>query len=137
MAYTLHKSERLHKRSLIEKMFTGGSRSFSLFPLRVVYYPCDAPGGNVAILVSVSKRRFKHAVDRNLLKRRIREAYRLQKQPLLDALACKQCSMAIAFIYLSPKLEPYRLIQTRMKTALARIAEKAAEKPRPATTTEA
>lgn len=126
MPNTLHKSERLDKKKVIEKMFAGGSRSFSVFPLRVVYLPVEEPGAPASILVSVSKRRFKRAVKRNRVKRQIREAYRLNKHGLLDVLTTKQCRLAIAFIYLSDQLVESSLIEERMKTALARITEKMA-----------
>ncbi|MDO4163362.1 MAG: ribonuclease P protein component [Bacteroides sp.] len=124
MPHTLHKSERLDKKKVIEKMFAGGSRSFSIFPLRVVYLPVEELESQAAILISVSKRRFKRAVKRNRVKRQIREAYRTNKDSLLEALAEKQCRMAIAFIYLSDELVPSTLIEERMKIALARIREK-------------
>ena len=76
MLNTLHKSERLDKKKVIDKMFSGGARSFSVFPLRVVYLPVEELEAPVSILVSVSKRRFKRAVKRNRVKRQIREAYR-------------------------------------------------------------
>ena len=75
MINTLHKAERLNRKKVIEKMFAGGSRSFSLFPLRVVWLPVEELAAPVSILVSVSKRRFKRAVKRNRVKRRVREAY--------------------------------------------------------------
>ncbi len=77
-----------------------------------------------SILVSVSKRRFKRAVKRNRVKRQIREAYRLNKQPLLDSLSAAQCRVAIAFIYLADELVDTSVIESKMKIALARIAEK-------------
>lgn len=126
MPNTLHKSERLDKKKVIEKLFAGGSRSFSVFPLRVVYLPVEELEAPASILVSVSKRRFKRAVKRNRVKRQIREAYRLNKHGLLDVLADKQCRLAIAFIYLSDQLVESSLIAERMKTALARITEKVA-----------
>ena len=76
MPNTLRKSERLDKKKVIEKMFAGGSRSFSVFPLRVVYLPVEELEVSASILISVSKRRFKRAVKRNRVKRQIREAYR-------------------------------------------------------------
>ena len=123
MTHTLHKAERLNRKKVIEKMFAGGSRSFSLFPLRVVCLPVAELDAPVSILVSVSKRRFKRAVARNRVKRRIREAYRLNKHLLLEPLAQGNCRLAVAFIYVSDRLEPSSLIAERMRTALHRLAE--------------
>ena len=116
MPNTLRKSERLDKKKVIEKMFAGGSRSFSVFPLRVVYLPVEELEAPVSILVSVSKRRFKRAVKRN----------RVNKHGLLAVLTEKKCRLAVAFIYLSDQLVDSSVIEDRMKTALARIAEKVA-----------
>ena len=124
MANTLRKPERLNRKKVIEKMFAGGSRSFSVFPLRVVYLPVGELDAPVSILVSVSKRHFKRAVKRNRMKRRIREAYRVNKQELLNVLAQKHIRLAVAFFYLSDDLVAFSVIEEGMKTALARIAEK-------------
>ena len=105
-------------------MFAGGSRSFSVFPLRVVYLPVEELEADASILISVSKRRFKRAVKRNRVKRQIREVYRVNKHELLNALAEKKCRLAIAFIYLSDQLTESSVIEERVKTALARIVEK-------------
>lgn len=123
MPNTLCKSERLDKKKVIEKMFAGGARSFSVFPLRVVYLPVEELEAPVSILVSVSKRRFKRAVKRNRVKRQIREAYRTNKHDLLAVAGEKKCRLAVAFIYLSDRLVDSSLIEERMKTALARITE--------------
>lgn len=122
---TLSKSERLNKKKIIDKMFSGGARSFSVFPLRVVYLPEEELEESVAILVSVSKRRFKRAVKRNRVKRQIREAYRKNKYTLLKVLQEKEKKLAVAFIYLSDRLTDSAQIEERMKIALARIAENA------------
>lgn len=123
MPNTLRKPERLNRKKVIEKIFAGGSRSFSVFPLRVVYLSVEELEAPASILVSVSKRRFKRAVKRNRVKRQIREAYRMNKHELLRVLEEKQCRLAIAFIYLSDQLVESSIIENRMKTALARIAE--------------
>ena len=128
MENTLCKAERLDKKKVIDKMFAGGARSFSVFPLRVVYLPAEELEADASILVSVSKRRFKRAVKRNRVKRQIREAYRMNKHELLNVLAEKQCRLAIAFIYLSDQLVESSIIEERMKTALARVAEKVVPK---------
>lgn len=121
-APTLKKSERLHRKKQIEQLFAGGARSFSLFPLRVVYMLNDDLDADAAILVSVSKRHFKRAVKRNRIKRLIREAYRKNKQLLLDNLCGGECKLALAFIYLSNELPEADVIDARMQVALQRIA---------------
>ena len=76
------KSERLCSRKAIEALFAGGNRAFSAFPLRVVYRvipQVPSPSLSPQVLISVSKRHFKHAVDRNRAKRQIREAWRLNR----------------------------------------------------------
>ena len=120
----LRKPERLSRKKIIEKMFAGGSRSFSIFPLRVVWLPVEELDVPASLLVSVSKRRFKRAVKRNRVKRQIREAYRLNKQPLLETLVANNLHLALAFIYLSDELVDSALIAEKVKIALTRIAEK-------------
>lgn len=120
----MRKPERLNKKKIIEKMFAGGSRSFSIFPLRVVWLPVEELDVQASILISVSKRRFKRAVKRNRIKRQIREAYRLNKQILLAPLTEKNSRLAIAFIYLADELMNSALVEEKIKTALTRIVEK-------------
>ena len=107
-------------------MFEGGvSKSFSIFPIRVVYMPVEQGEAPASILISVSKRRFKRAVKRNRVKRQIREAYRMNKHGLLvDELQCREQRLAIAFIYLSDELVATAELEEKMKIALARISEK-------------
>lgn len=120
----MRKPERLNKKKIIEKMFAGGSHSFSIFPLRVVWLPAEELDVQASILISVSKRRFKRAVKRNRIKRQIREAYRLNKQILLAPLTEKNSRLAIAFIYLADELMNSALVEEKIKTALTRIVEK-------------
>lgn len=124
MSFSLHKAERLNKKKVIGKMFKGGSRSFSIFPLRVVYLPVEELEAPVSIMVSVSKRHFKQAVKRNRVKRQIREAYRIQKHLLLDTLAGGSHHLAVVFIYISDQLTESSLLAERMRSALSRIAER-------------
>ena len=105
-------------------MFAGGSRSFSIFPLRVVWLPVEELDVQASILISVSKRRFKRAVKRNRIKRQIREAYRLNKQILLAPLTENNSRWAIAFIYLADELMNSALVEEKIKAALTRIVEK-------------
>lgn len=77
---TFTKEERLCSKKLIDLLFKNGS-SFLLYPFRVSFLPVAAENQYpVQVVINVSKKRYKRAVDRNLIKRRTREAYRLQKE---------------------------------------------------------
>lgn len=96
--YTLPKLERLNSRILIEKLFTGGSKSLPAFPLRIVYMPVEGEHlPAVSLLISVPKKRFKRAVKRNRVKRQIREAYRKHKDCLHESLEASGKKVVIAF----------------------------------------
>ncbi len=115
-------------------MFAGGAHSFSIFPLRVVYLPVEELDAPVAILISVSKRRFKRAVKRNRVKRQIREAFRTNKHQLISFLENQNIRLAVGFIYLSGSLPNSPEIEEKMKIALMRIEEKLlSEKAQPTT----
>ena len=82
MRFTYSKDEKLKKRKLIKELFDNG-KAATVFPLRVIYLKKDHNGNfPVQTGVSVSKRNFKRAVDRNRIKRLMREAYRLNKHIL-------------------------------------------------------
>ena len=124
--YTLPKGERLTGMKGIEALFhEGNSRSAAAFPLRVVYMLTDAQPADVPvrILISVPKKRFKHAVDRNRVKRQVREAYRRHKLLLLaNVPAGKQLLMA--FIWLSDSHFHTPDVEQRVVNLLRRVAEK-------------
>lgn len=86
--YTYPKEEKLKSRTTIDLMFTGG-KSVSKYPLRLVYVPLDdinAEGAPLKMGVSVSKKHFKRAHDRNYFKRLLRETYRHHKHIIIDRL---------------------------------------------------
>ena len=118
MAPTFRKKERIVSNLLIETLFEkGNSQSLAAYPLRAVFLKKERQQGHapVQILISVPKKRFKHAVDRNRVKRQIRESYRLQKE-LLPA------GMDIAFIYVSREVLPFEEIYSSMTAALTAVA---------------
>ena len=125
-AYTLGKKERLNSKTLIERLFSGGSKSFPAFPLRVVYMPVEPSEQDAAasILISVPKKRFKRAVKRNLVKRQVREAYRKNKHLLLDALASRDKKLVIAFIWLDNNIHSSAEVEEKVKKLLYHIAER-------------
>jgi len=124
---TLCKAERINSKIKIDRLFSGGSKSLLAFPIRAVYTTNDKTSETtppVSILVSVSKRHFKHAVKRNRTKRQIREAYRRNKHILWQSLEGTGKSIDVAFIWLSNNLEPSEFVEKKMVNLLQRIAEK-------------
>ena len=119
------KSERLSRKSVVERLYAEG-RSVAAFPLRAVYLPLEPEEGepSASVLVSVSKKRFRHAVDRNLVKRRLREAYRLNKHPFVEALQQKECRMAVAILYLDKQHHSFSHLQARLKKLLQSVITK-------------
>ena len=123
--FSLTKAERLCSKAAIERLFSHGNASMAFFPLRAVYRKAEREEGPaVQVLFSVSKRRFKHAVDRNRAKRQMREAYRKAKHSLLGALPEGEC-LDLAFLWLSDKPVDSSKVEQKLRTALERIAEKA------------
>lgn len=121
---TLCKAERLNSKAIIDKLFSGASRSFAIFPLRVVFMTLEKGDADASILISVPKKRFKRAVKRNRVKRLVREAYRKNKHELLSALAGKDYGLAVSFIYLDSTLPESVDIELKVKRLLDRIIEK-------------
>lgn len=93
MDFTYPKAEKLKSKKIIDLLFSKG-KSVGKYPLRLVYVQHDFEE-NVSLKmgVSVSKKYFKKAVDRNLYKRLLRECYRLNKHLLIDNLDAKYCCM--------------------------------------------
>lgn len=119
------KREHLKSKSAIENLYANGS-SVTAFPFRAVFLSSKAEPGapTAAILISVAKRRFRHAVDRNLMKRRIREAYRLNKQPFIDELQKSDKQMAVAILYIDNRHSSTQFLHRKMQKLLSSIIEK-------------
>uniref|UniRef100_F4C357 Ribonuclease P protein component n=1 Tax=Sphingobacterium sp. (strain 21) TaxID=743722 RepID=F4C357_SPHS2 len=118
--YTFKKEERLCNKKLLTKLFQSGS-SFILYPYRISFLPSQHLPYPIQIVVSVPKRRFKRAVDRNLLKRRTKEAYRLQKHILHTFITHHEEELLLAFQYIGKEILDYQTIHKRMGIALAKI----------------
>ena len=120
--FGLKKTERLCSKKAIDALFSGtDSKSLSAFPIRVVYRHTEEAG--FRILVSVSKKRFRHAVDRNRVKRQLREAYRLNKHLLSPQEGTASSGMDIAFIWLTDQHKPSQLITAKMISLLDKMAQ--------------
>lgn len=123
--FTLSKEERICSKKLINELFTGNGRSMTAFPLRVVFMKRtivdDQP--RAAMLVSVPKRYFKHAVDRNRVKRQVREAFRRNKSIITQNLTDDHKAVAMAFVWLTDEKFPSSEVENRMVRLLTRISE--------------
>lgn len=115
LRFTFPKSERLHSKKLIEELFNKGSY-FYLYPFRVAYLPIDSEA-TTQVLFSVSKKKFKSAVTRNKIKRKLKESYRLNKA-IIDG-----CAYHIGFIYTSDELPDFSFAEKRVKKALNKLKE--------------
>ncbi|WP_207436285.1 ribonuclease P protein component [Sabulibacter ruber] len=123
LSHRFPKEERLRSKKLIDQLFREGS-SFNLYPLRFVALhvpePSDVP---VQVLVSVSKRNFKKAVDRNRIKRQMREAYRLHKHviPQQNTLGG---TWYIGVLYIGKEKNPFKIICKKLNSGLERLVSK-------------
>ena len=116
--YTYGKEEKLKRRKLIDEIFTTGD-TFSSYPFRVFYKKMEFDADVKAqVGVSVSKRNFKHAVDRNRIKRLMRESYRLNKYTLTDNI---DNQVVVMIIYTQRKELPFDLIKTKMDLTLKKL----------------
>jgi ribonuclease P protein component len=124
---TLSKDERLHKQTLIDDLFGTKSRqSFVAYPLRLVYLYTDGfDGAQAQMLISVSKKHFKRAVKRNRIKRQVREAYRKNKDVILDVLANHQNQgLAMGFLWLSDNLYTSKEVEKKVVSLLHKVKTK-------------
>jgi ribonuclease P protein component len=118
--YTFKKEEKLKSRKSIEQLFKEG-RSFSNFPFRVLWNFSEAPVEVLQTGFAVSSKHFKKAVDRNRIKRLLREAYRLQKNELQLQLNLQQKKLAVFIIYIGNELPKYDFIFDKTGSVLNRL----------------
>ena len=124
---TLNKSERLNSQREIERLFREG-RGFVCFPYSVKWVVAaprnekSTPLPPVQVLISVSKRRFKHAVDRNRVKRLTRECYRLNKQHLYDRLlAIDAPPLLLLLSYVDSELPEFHPLMDKVGKLVERL----------------
>ncbi|MBD5251502.1 MAG: ribonuclease P protein component [Bacteroides sp.] len=132
----LYKIEKLCSETAISRLFSRGSREVStslVYPLRLAWRvdrerSVECP----RFLVSIPKKRLRHAVDRVKMRRRVREAYRLSRH-LLD----RELPVDLAFIYVADEILPYDRVLSSVRRLLTRVADAAADDNSPATDAEA
>lgn len=125
LRFTFSKEERLCSKKVFDKLFSEGN-SFFIYPVKIVYTEIDFEGEYPAkAAFAVSKKLFKRAVKRNLLKRRMREAYRCNKYRLFEQKGNKK--VALVFIYAGKQVIEYHPIEKAIKRAIDRIASAISE----------
>lgn len=124
-AFTLSSKEKLKSRKSIDRLFKEG-KQLSLFPVKQVYIIHELPQGQRSSLFSVSvpKRNFKKAVDRNKIKRLFREAYRLNCLQLKEELAKQQKQIMIMYIYVGREIPDYHELEQKIITLIERTIKR-------------
>ena len=133
--YTFHKSERLRHHSLVEDLYRSGKTIYE-FPFRLTWKSLNCASlekqfrngvpegiGKLQMMVTVPKKKRKRAVDRVLLRRRIRAAYRLNRLQLRDTVNNRPeiRSLQLSFVYIYDKNLPYAMIEEKIKVLLNKI----------------
>ena len=117
---SFHKGERLKSRKSIEKLFREGA-VHKCFPFVLLYREAENQAYPALMTVAVPKKLIRKAADRNLLKRRTREAYRLMKQELYNSLGSQGKQVELLFLYKSEKPESHNNIAAAVKTLLGKL----------------
>jgi len=139
LSFSFHKKERLCGEIRINELF-GKGKAFTVFPFRVVFCKKEKEASTVRlcsltaslsdrktpakILISVPKKRIKRANVRNLVKRRIRESYRLHKHSLYSALETKDFSLDFALLYLAGEPLDFSQMEAKMIEVIETLTRK-------------
>lgn len=125
VSFRFRKEERLKSKKIIDKLFADGQSALA-YPLKIVFLSTPLPAGYpVQAGFTVSKKNFKRAVQRNRIKRLMREAYRLNKHELYKQLPEQQ--LAVFFIFIGKELPEYPAIEKGIKKAFRLIVANTTE----------
>ena len=111
--FSFPKKEKLKSKKRIEQIFSEGKEQFK-FPFKLVYIiePCSGEeDSNWSFGISIPKKKIRSAVKRNLLKRRAKEAFRLNRNPLSELLVIKNLKLSLMFIYIADDVKKYAVIE--------------------------
>lgn len=124
---TFTKDERLCNKIEIESLFKTGNSLF-VFPFKILYKEAQSTQKHpVKVLFSVPKRNFKRAVHRNLIRRRIKESYRLNKNSFYENLNNTETQISLMIIYVDKEIADYSKIEKSLKKGLAKLIKKLSE----------
>jgi ribonuclease P protein component len=120
--FSYNKAEKLKSRKLLEQLFANG-KSFLVFPVKVIYLQVDASEATSLVQAGVgaSSRNFKHATDRNRIKRLLREHYRLNKIPLHEFLEVNNKKVAVFFLYIDKAMPEKHVLPIKMPVVIDKL----------------
>lgn len=119
---TFSKQERLCGNKQVDRLFAQGNRQIAAFPVRLVWLEVDDARG-IRLLISAPKRNFHHAVDRNRIKRQIREFYRTSSAQLKEAVAVRNKGMDLAILFTDNKLWETARLHERLASAFDKLVQ--------------
>jgi ribonuclease P protein component len=129
VSFTFNKEEKLCSQKLIGEMFISGN-TFLCYPLKVVWL--DSIGNSspfpAQAAFSVPKRSFNRAHDRNLIKRQIRETYRLRKHSLHELLELRNRKIGLMIVYIAKEKTEFHQIESAMTKVISRLDKEITEK---------
>ena len=115
--FSFSKSERISEKKIIDSLFSSGNK-FNVYPFDVRFLNQDENSDSISkVLITVSSSKIKSAVKRNLLKRRIKESYRINKNIISNKL------LMIAFVYVSEEIFTFSVIDKAIKKILKKLSE--------------
>jgi ribonuclease P protein component len=121
--YTFNKEERLKSKRLIDALFSNG-KVIAAYPVKVFWIEAELPVDRpFQFGVSAPKRKFKKAVDRNTIKRKIREIVRLNKHLLAEAPGIKGRQFAFMILYTGADIPEYKILEKKITGAFNRFME--------------
>ena len=123
MSNTLGKTERLKGVKVVSDIFGGPKKSVNSFPFRAFYTVVESDTQSAKFGISVPKKKFKKAVDRNRIKRLVKEAIRTNKTILQEDLYKQSISVHVMIVYNSDSMPNYNFVEIKIKDLLKRLAQ--------------
>lgn len=123
MSYSFGKLERLKGKKTVSVIFDGPKDSVSSFPFRAFFRISFADNSKAQFGVSVPKKKFKRAVDRNQIKRLVKEVIRLNKSSLNEVLEERQATIKVMMVCSANEMPNYSIVEIKIKEILKRLVK--------------
>ena len=126
MKNTLSKSDRLTNPVAISQIYDKG-KHLNYFPFKIVWLK-EVGGAGLKVVFSVPKRKFKRAVDRNQIKRKLRDTYRKHKHEVQKAVENKNTRVSLFLVYLGKDIPPSEIVDDKINVLLKRLTKEITDK---------